>query len=171
MTRPKRFFADPSLAVAALGLSAESLLRDWQTFGLVFESLCLRDLAVYARALEMSSNEPLRYYRDDSGLEADAIIELVDGRWAAFEVKVSDERVPEGVAALKRLRKKVVSDNPATRVRPSSWQSSRGPRAMPARSRMASMPFPSVRWGPDAASDPQAIGSWEKNRVIETLWG
>ena len=96
----------------------ESLLRDWQTFGLVFESLCLRDLAVYARALEMSSNEPLRYYRDDSGLEADAIVELVDGRWAAFEVKVSDERVPEGVASLRRLRKKVVSDGPATRVRP-----------------------------------------------------
>lgn len=118
VTRPKRYFADPSLAVAALGLSVESLLGDWQTFGLVFESLCLRDLAVYARALEMSSNEPLRYYRDDSGLEADAVIELVDGRWAAFEVKVSDERVPEGVSSLKRLRKKVVSDSPTARVHP-----------------------------------------------------
>ena len=116
-TKPKRYLTDPSLAVAQLGMSTESLLADWQTFGLIFENLCMRDLSVYAEALELCGDEPLRYYRDDSGLETDAIIELVDGRWAALEIKVSDSKTPEAVASLKALRAKLC-ENSASRIRP-----------------------------------------------------
>lgn len=115
-TKPKRYFSDPSLAVAALGMSPSSLLEDWQTFGLVFENMCMRDLEVYARALPGAGIEPVRYYRDDSNLEADAIIELDDGRWAAIEAKVSEDKVPKAVSSLKRLRKKLCS-NPGARTR------------------------------------------------------
>lgn len=118
--KPKRYLADPSLAVAALGMSPRSLMDDWQTFGLVFENLCMRDLVVYARANELARPIPLRYYRDDSGLEADAIVELADGRWAALEIKVSETKVPEAVENLKRLRKKLCA-NPASGTRPPSF--------------------------------------------------
>lgn len=115
--KPKRYLADPSLAVAALGMSASSLLEDWQTFGLVFESLVMRDLMVYAEALEDASDVPVRYYRDDSGLEADAVVELADGRWAAFEIKTSEVKVKRGIESLERLRSRL-SDNPKARMRP-----------------------------------------------------
>lgn len=115
--KPKRYLADPSLAVAVLGMSPDSLLADWQTFGLVFENLCVRDLMVYADALEGVADVPLRYYRDDAGLEADAIIELADGRWAALEIKTSEAKVPEGVRSLERIRAKLCG-NPASRTRP-----------------------------------------------------
>ena len=105
--KPKRYLADPSLAVAALGMSPASLMVDWRTFGLVFESMAMRDLTVYARALELSDGTPVRYYRDDSGLEADAIVQLADGRWAAFEFKVSEDKVEAGVRSLARLRNKL----------------------------------------------------------------
>lgn len=115
--KPKRYLADPSLAVAALGMDRASLLHDWQTFGLVFEAMAMRDLEVYARALPNAATVPLRYYRDDSGLEADAIIELADGRWAALEVKVGEDKLGEGVDSLRSLRTKLC-ENPKTRVRP-----------------------------------------------------
>lgn len=114
--KPKRYLADPSLAVALLGMNGESLLADWQTFGLVFESMCVRDLMVYAQALPDVSSVPVRYYRDDSGLEADAVVELSDGRWAAFEFKLGVAKADSGVAALKRLREKVTR-NPRARTR------------------------------------------------------
>lgn len=109
--KPKRYFADPSLAVVVLGLGRELLLQDWQTFGLVFENLCMRDLDVYARALPECGSRPLRYYHDDSGLEADAIVELTDGRWGAFEAKLSMEKVDEGAKNLMRLRGKLLRDS------------------------------------------------------------
>ncbi len=115
--KPKRYLADPSLAVALLGMNERSLLDDWQTFGLVFENLCIRDLAVYAGAHPDAAAVPVRYYRDDSGLEADAIVELADGRWAAFEFKLGVAKADRGVASLKRLREKVTS-NPKARTRP-----------------------------------------------------
>ena len=116
-TKPKRYLADPSLACALLGMSPAALLADWQTFGLVFENMAVRDLSVYARALDLLDDVPVRYYRDATGLEADAIVELADGRWAAFEVKTSEAKVPDGVASLKRLREKLC-ENKAARVRP-----------------------------------------------------
>lgn len=116
-TKPKRYLADPSLVVAQLALLPEGLMADWQTFGLVFENLCVRDLEIYAEAQELCGDVPVRYYRDATGLEADAIVELADGRWAAFEVKTSEAKVPDGVASLKRLREKLC-ENKAARVRP-----------------------------------------------------
>lgn len=118
-TKPKRYFADPSLAVALLGLSADALMRDWQTFGLVFENLCMRDLDVYARALPDASPHPLRYYRDDSGLEVDAILERADRSWAGLEIKLSPEKVDEGAATLIRMRNKLMKDTLARTPEPS----------------------------------------------------
>lgn len=115
--KPKRYLADPSLAVALLGMSEEALLADWQTFGLVFENMCVRDLAVYAQALPNTPAVPVRYYRDDAGLEADAIVELPDERWAAFEFKLGIAKADAGIATLKRLREKVTR-NPHARTRP-----------------------------------------------------
>ena len=108
--KPRRYFADPSLAVSLLGLSAERLLQDWQTFGLVYENLCMRDLDVYARALGDASTNPVRYYHDDSDLEVDAVIERENGRWGAFEIKLSGEKVDEGAENLMRLRNKLMRD-------------------------------------------------------------
>ena len=116
-TKPKRYLADPSLACALLGMSPAALLADWQTFGLVFENMAVRDLSVYARALDLLDNVPVRYYRDDSGVEADAIVQLADGRWAAFEFKVSEDKVEKGVASLERMRRKVC-ENPRSQTRP-----------------------------------------------------
>lgn len=116
-TKPKRYLADPSLAVALLGMSPERLFEDWQTFGTIFENLCIRDLMVYASALETAAGNPIRYYRDDAGLEADAIVELAGGTWAAFEFKTSERKVDEAVEHLKALKRKLAA-NPASRMRP-----------------------------------------------------
>lgn len=115
--KPKRYLADPSLAIAQLSMGIDSLLRDWQTFGTIFENLCMRDLLVYASSLPNIGLQPVRYYRDDSGLEVDAIIELTDGRWAAFEIKTSENKVDEGIKNLKRMRAKVC-ENPKAKARP-----------------------------------------------------
>ena len=73
----------------------------------------MRDLMVYARSLADVGFEPVRYYRDDTGLEADAIVELADGRWAAFEFKVSEDKVQDAVENLLRLKKKLCENKGA----------------------------------------------------------
>lgn len=78
-----RHFTDPSIATAALGLGPNDLIGDLKTFGLLFESLCVRDLRAYSSALDGG----LYHYRDSNGLEADAVIHLRDGRYALVEVK------------------------------------------------------------------------------------
>ena len=113
-TKPKYYFADPSLTANLLSITPERLLTDGQVFGLLFESLCLHDLAVYSSVLPGAGEEPLHYYRDSDGLEVDAIIELRDGRWAAVEIKLGENKVPEAENALIRLRDKVAA-NPAAR--------------------------------------------------------
>lgn len=113
-TKPKRYFSDPSLAASLLQVTPDRLLEDGQLFGVLFESLCMRDLAVYASAMPGASPEPVRYYRDSDGLEVDAVVELRDGRWAGFEVKLGDSKAPEAFATLDRLRRKVAA-NPAAR--------------------------------------------------------
>jgi predicted AAA+ superfamily ATPase len=100
----KRIFVDPSLAIAALGVGREHLLHDLNTYGFMFENLCLRDLAVYAENLGAS----LCHYRDNSGLEADAIIEAPDGSWGALEIKLGEHQVNSAAHSLIRLRKKMV---------------------------------------------------------------
>ncbi len=100
---PTRHFVCPSLAVAAIGASPKSLLMDLSTMGLLFESLCVRDLRVYARSL----GGELFHYHDESGLEADAVIQLRDGRYALLEVKMGASEVDDGAASLKSLAKKI----------------------------------------------------------------
>jgi uncharacterized protein len=99
-TSPKRHFVDPSLAVAALSAGSERLLADLNLFGLLFESLVVRDLRVLAQPLDGT----VLHYRDNYGVEADAVVQLADGRWAAFEVKLGTGLVDEGAAALLRFR-------------------------------------------------------------------
>ncbi|WP_294415281.1 DUF4143 domain-containing protein [uncultured Senegalimassilia sp.] len=113
-TKPKRYFADPSIPAAALGMGPERLLSDGQTFGLLFESLCIHDLRAYAACMPGAHPGSLRYYGDSDGLEVDAIIELRDGRWAALEVKLGEAKVPDGIRNIERLRQKVAA-NPAAR--------------------------------------------------------
>ena len=113
-TKPKRYFADPSLAASLLQVTPERLLGDGQLFGLLFESLAIHDLAVYARSLPGAPSEPLHYYRDSDGLEVDVVIELRDGRWAPVEIKLGDNKAPEAFASIDRLRRKVAA-NPAAR--------------------------------------------------------
>lgn len=111
-SKPKRTFVDPSLPAVLLGFNASRLMMEMQVFGQLFEELCLRDLRVYTSTMEGIWSNPVRYYRDSDGLEVDAIIELVDGRWAAFEIKLSQNKVDDGVKNLLRLRDKVRA-NPA----------------------------------------------------------
>ncbi|MDR1291785.1 MAG: DUF4143 domain-containing protein [Clostridiales Family XIII bacterium] len=106
---PKRMFVDPSLAAAALGLDKNAMLRDPATLGRMFECLCLRDLLVYADAIDGK----LYHYRDNSGLEVDAIIELRDGRWGAFEIKLNSKHTPDAARTLLTLAKKMTQRNVA----------------------------------------------------------
>lgn len=98
-TTPVRHLADPSLAVAALRATPVRLMEDLEYFGLLFESMVVRDLRVYAQTLEAE----VFHYREKGGLEADIIVEADDGRWAAFEVKLGDRWVEEGAATLRRV--------------------------------------------------------------------
>ena len=113
-TKPKRYLADPSLVAGLLGVDADRLLEDAQLFGLLFESLVVHDLAVFARCLPGYTRESLRYYADADGLEVDLVIELSDGRWAGLEIKLGESKVDQGLRNLNRLRRKVAS-NPAAR--------------------------------------------------------
>ena len=96
-------FVDPSIAVAALHSSPEGLLKDFQTFGFLFESLCIRDLRIYAQPL----GGDVCHYRDETGLEADAIVVLHDGRWGAIEIKMGQAKVEQAAANLLRLKNRV----------------------------------------------------------------
>ena len=100
---PKRHFADPSLAVGALGLSVDKLTADLNFFGLLFESMVIRDLRVYADA----SGGSVFHYRDSRGTEADAIVEYADGTWGAFEIKLGIGAVDEAAASLKKFAGKI----------------------------------------------------------------
>jgi predicted AAA+ superfamily ATPase len=117
--KPKRCFVDPSLPAALLGTNEDRLLGNMQLFGQLFEELCLRDLRIYASALDEAGHTPIRYYRDSDGLEVDAIIELRDGRWAAVEIKLSENKVEEGIANLTRLKKKILANPFAQNKEPS----------------------------------------------------
>ena len=103
---PKRHFVDPSLAVAALGATSERLVRDLELLGLLFESLVVRDLRVLSQPLDGE----VFHYRDKGGQEVDAIVQLRDGRWAAFEVKLGAGRIDEGAASLLRFVGKIDID-------------------------------------------------------------
>lgn len=103
---PKRHFVDPSIAVAAMQTNPDGLLRDFNTFGYLFESMCVRDLRIYAQKI----GGEVCHYSDETDLEADAIITLPDGRWGAVEIKMGQRQVDEAANNLLNLKKKVNTD-------------------------------------------------------------
>lgn len=103
---PKRHFADPSLAAAALGAGPEHLLRDLRWFGFLFESMAVRDLRVYAQ----DNRASVYHYRDNTDLEVDAIVDGGPNRWAAFEIKLGAGRIEEAAQTLLKFADRVDTD-------------------------------------------------------------
>ena len=112
-TSKTRYFVDPSIAVAVLGIGPNDLINDLNTFGLIFESLCIRDLRVYAESI----NGSVYHYRDASGLECDAVVHLRSGVYGLIEIKLGgDNLINEGVENLIKMKNKIDTEkmnNPA----------------------------------------------------------
>jgi predicted AAA+ superfamily ATPase len=102
-TSEKRHFVDPSIAAAVMRMNPEGLLNDFQYFGFLFESLCTRDVRIYAQAIDGD----VFHYRDKNGLEADMIVRLRDGRWAAIEVKMGQKEIEEAAVNLLKLNQMI----------------------------------------------------------------
>lgn len=106
-TSDTRYYTDPSLATASLGVGSKDLINDLKTMGLIFETLVIRDLRVYAEA----NDGQLYHYRDKSGLECDAVIYLRNGTYGLIEIKLGgEESIKEGSETLKRLSEKIDTD-------------------------------------------------------------
>lgn len=100
-TSDTRYYVDPSIASASLGLGPDDLLNDLNTFGLLFETLCVRDLRIFAESL----NGSVYHYRDNTGLECDAVIHLRNGKYGLIEIKLGgDDLIEEGAKTLKKLK-------------------------------------------------------------------
>ena len=103
-TTNTRQFSDPSIAAAVLNARPEDLMNDLNTFGLLFEAMCIRDLRIYAESLEGKVYQ----YRDSDGLEADAIIHLNNGKWGAVEIKLGgDDHIELGAKHLNEFQRKI----------------------------------------------------------------
>lgn len=103
-TSNTRYFVDSSIAAAALGLGPQDLIADLNTFGLLFETMCIRDLRIFADAL----NGNVYHFRDKTGLECDAVIHLRNGKYGLIEIKLGGDRlIEEGAENLKKLRDKI----------------------------------------------------------------
>ena len=103
-TTPTRHFIDTSIACRALNIFPQDLINDLVSFGLFFEDFAVRDLSIYASVY----GGEVRHYRDNAGLECDAVIHLEDGRWAAVEIKLGgDKLIEEGANTLNLLKKKI----------------------------------------------------------------
>lgn len=99
-----RYFVDPSIAAAALGIGPNDLLNDLNTFGFLFETLCVRDLRVFADALKGT----VYHYRDKNGLECDAVVHLRNGAYGLIEIKLGgDKLIEQGAESLKNLASKI----------------------------------------------------------------
>ncbi len=105
-TSSTRHFVDPAIAAYFLNANSEDLLRDVETLGLLFESLVIRDLRIYAESIDAK----VCHYRDYSGREADAIIHFRDGNWGAIEVKLGNKAIEGGAESLLDLRRKINTD-------------------------------------------------------------
>ena len=102
-----RYFVDPSIAAATLGIGPNDLIKDLNTFGLLFECLCIRDLRVYAESI----NGNVYHYRDANDLECDAVIHLRNGAYGLIEIKLGgDHLIEEGAKNLKKLQDKIDTD-------------------------------------------------------------
>lgn len=103
-TSNTRYFVDPSIAAAALGLGPQDLIEDLNTFGLLFETMCIRDLRIFADVL----NGNVYHFRDKTGLECDAVVHLRDGTYGLIEIKLGgDKLIAEGAENLKKLADKI----------------------------------------------------------------
>lgn len=102
-TSNKRHFVDPAIAANMLNASPEDLIFDMNTFGLLFESLVVRDLRIYSQAI----GGTVFHYRDNTGLEADAVIHLDDGRWGLVEVKLGDSYIDQAAENLINLKDRI----------------------------------------------------------------
>ena len=103
-TSNTRYFVDPSIAVAALGIGPNDLINDLKTFGFIFETLCVRDLRVYADSL----NGDVFHYRDKDGQECDAVIHLRNGKYGLIEIKLGgDKLIEDGANNLKKMESKI----------------------------------------------------------------
>ena len=102
-----RYYIDPSIAAAALGIGPNDLIADLKTFGFLFETLCVRDLRVFADAL----NGGVYHYRDKDGQECDAVIHLRNGKYGLIEIKLGGEKlIEEGAVSLKAMQAKIDTD-------------------------------------------------------------
>ena len=102
-----RYYIDPSIAAAALGIGPQDLISDLKTFGFLFETMCVRDLRIFADAL----NGEVYHYRDKEGLECDAVVHLRNGSYGLVEIKLGGDRlIEEGSANLKALAEKIDTD-------------------------------------------------------------
>lgn len=102
-----RYFTDPSIATASLGLSPDDLINDLNTFGFIFETLCIRDLRIYAEAL----NGNIYHFRDKSGLECDAVIHLRNSSYGLIEIKLGGSaNIEKGAETLKKLESQIDTD-------------------------------------------------------------
>ena len=103
-TSETRYFIDPSIAAASLGIGPNDLINDLNTFGLIFEALCIRDLRVYAESI----NGSVYHYKDATDLECDAVIHLRNGSYGLIEIKLGgDKLINEGAENLKKVRDKI----------------------------------------------------------------
>ena len=102
---PTRHFIDTSIACRSLGVSPNDLMRDLESFGLFFEDFAVRDLSIYANSI----GGLVSHYRDNTGLECDAVLHLEDGRWGAIEIKLGgDDLIEHGAKSLNTLRNKII---------------------------------------------------------------
>lgn len=102
-----RYFVDPSIATAALGIGPKDLINDVNTMGLLFETLCVRDLRIYSQALDGK----VYHYRDSKNLECDCVIHLRNGQYGLVEIKLGgDKLIEEGATVLKKLHSKIDID-------------------------------------------------------------
>lgn len=104
---PKRHFIDPSLAIAALDLSSDKLLQDLNFYGFLFESMVIRDLRVYA---EVYGGTVMHYKHFDTNVEIDAVVELSNGEWGAFEIKLGMNQVDSASANLLKMQKSIIEN-------------------------------------------------------------
>lgn len=106
-TADTRYFVDPSIAIASLGMGPNDLMNDLKTFDFIFESLCIRDLRVFANALKGN----VFHYRDKNNLECDAVVHLRNGKYGLIEIKLGgDKLIEEGCENLKKLKSKIDTD-------------------------------------------------------------
>lgn len=103
---PKLELVDPSLAIATLNLKREDLIKDLNFTGFIFENMCIRDLKIYADAIDAR----LSYYRDKNDFEVDCILETADGKWGAIEIKLGAGEIPDAVVNLTKFKDKVDTD-------------------------------------------------------------